>query len=149
MAEQLNMPWPQDTDVLVLPGVPGRMEQLSTGEEAYPSETSDVVKLLSEHGLRVCYATASDRRARVAYKSADLWFPVLVFSQQALASGAGQILASIVLDRIGATLPGRARLHVKLGKLQHDRTSVEWFEADGPADQVLAAIREAFGRGSS
>lgn len=144
MTEQLTAPWPQDADVLVLPGVPGRNGQLGTEEEVYPSVTSDVVKLLAEKGLQVRYAASGARRALVAYKSADIWFPILVFTQQALANGVGQIIASIVLELIGATQPSRAKLHVKLGKLEHDRTSVKWFEADGPADDVIAAIREAF-----
>lgn len=138
--------WPEDTDVLVVPGIPGKFTHLDTGEAAYPSETSDIVKLLQENGLSVRYA--EPRGARVGFKGADWWVPILIFAREALANGAGEILATVLRERIGLPRLPRTKLHVRLGRRDADG-SVRWFEASGAAQDVLTAMTGFLGDGDA
>ena len=67
----------------VLPGIPGQLERLETGEGAYPSTTTDFVKLLREAGLTVEFVEGPEQRRvrpRTAAPSESL--PVLLTSNR-------------------------------------------------------------------
>jgi len=114
------------------------------GKVPVPSETTDIVKLLREAGLRVEHSVPSDRRVQVGRWSADFLLPILMFAQQALANGAGNLLADAIRQRLHTMLPGQ-RLHVRVAKVRTDDMDADWFEGDGPAEDVIEAMRHAIG----
>jgi hypothetical protein len=137
--------WPAGTDVLVLGGLPtGDPEGLDEGQVPLPEDTTNVVKLLREQGLAVVHAVAADRRVEVGRWSADYLMPILMFAQEAIAGGAGNILASIILERMRHLAPG-AQLHVRVAKVRTKDMQADWFEADGPPDKVIEALQHGFG----
>ena len=130
--------------MLVLGGLPtGAPEGLEEGEIPIPDDTTNVVKLLRAEGLKVGHAVPVEQRVQVGRWSADYLVPILMFAQQALASGAGDILAAIILDRVRHLHPG-AQVHLRVARVRTEDMEAEWFEADGPADKVIEALR-AFG----
>lgn len=130
----------QSSQVLVLPGVPGYAEEVDD-VGAYPSTTTDVMKVLREAGLAVEYRDPPNERKQVSLFGIDIWMPVLQFTQDALASGAGDLLASAIRGLFGRRSVSDGTLHVRFGREDSDG-NVEWFEADGPGDNVLDAARE-------
>jgi hypothetical protein len=143
MDEELLKSWPSGLDVVVLPGFPRGADPpgLPEGESPYPDTTADFLKLLRERGLSVDYAQPHEKRAVVAQWSDDFIAPVLAFTAQALASGAGELLADIVRNRIDSLRLTTTKLRVKVGR--HDEKTGEtfWFDGEGPADQVLEAMK--------
>ncbi len=137
--------WPADLDAIVLPGLPDReVEGLQSGELAFPATSSDVIKLLGESGLRVDYeSSAQGRQAFISQWSAEFLLPILAFTMDALANGAGDLLADIIRNRIGFNRLRRTRLRVKVAKVNRQDMSATWFEGDGNADEVLEAMRRA------
>jgi hypothetical protein len=105
-----------------------------------PSETLDIVKILREGGLSIDFAVSREDRVEVSINAAELWAPIIVFTTEALASGAGQLFASAIRDRVGLDRIGRAVLHVKTGRLETKNAEVEWFEGHGNGEDVLQAL---------
>jgi hypothetical protein len=128
-------------DVLVLPGIPGNRERLDDGRGAYPDTTVDVVKLLREQGISVDYAEAADQRAELTYKADDVWLPVLLWTSDALANGAGSLFADMIIQLLGQRRAERKVLHVKTEVETRDGEKRK-FEGDGPGADVLKALRE-------
>jgi hypothetical protein len=127
--------------ILVLPRVPGKRERLEDGRGAYPSTTIDVIKLFREEGIRVDQAESDDRRAELTYHGAEVWLPVVLWTSDALANGAGSLFAHVIIQLLGQREAERSVLHVKFGR--KTRTGDErWFEAHGPGKDVINALRE-------
>ena len=121
----------------MLPGIPGKRERLEDGRGAYPSTTVDVMKLLEEQGLGVSHVESDERRAELTYHAADVWLPVLMWTSDALANGAGSLFAHVIIQLLGQQQAEQSVLHVKCGR-QGDNY---WFEAHGPGRDVLKALR--------
>jgi hypothetical protein len=138
MSESKDRSGPGRADVVVLPGIPGKREHLEDGRGAYPTTTVDVMKLLEEQGLRVSHAEPEERRAELTYHAADVWLPVLLWTSDALANGAGSLFAHVIIQLLGQRQAERSVLHVKCGRQGDSR----WFEAHGPGRDVLKALRE-------
>lgn len=136
MAEGQKQP-----DVLVLPGIPGKRERLDDGRGAYPSTAVDIMKLLREQRVTVDYTEPGDRRAELTYHAADVWLPVLLWTADALANGAGSLFAHAIIQLLGPRRAERSVLHVKCGR-QTREGDIRWFEAHGPGADVLKALRE-------
>jgi hypothetical protein len=128
-------------DVLVLPGVPGKRERLEDGRGAYPSTTIDVIKLLREEGIRVDRAEPDDQQAELTYHGAEVWLPVLLWTSDALANGAGSLFAHLIIQLLGQREAERSVLHVKCGR-KSGTGDERWFEAHGPGTDVIKALRE-------
>jgi Flp pilus assembly protein TadD len=128
-------------NVLVLPGIPGKNERLDDGRGAYPASTVDIMKLLREQGVTVDYAEPADRRAELTYHAADVWLPVLLWTADALANGAGSLFAHVILQLLGPRRAERSVLHVKCGR-QTREGDIRWFEAHGPGADLLKALRK-------
>lgn len=128
------------SQVVVLSGVPGYADEVD-GVGAYPSSTTDVMKVLREAGLSVEYRDPPNERKQVSLFGIDIWIPVLQFTQDALASGAGDLLAASIRTLFGRQSVSDGTLHVKFGREDGDG-QVEWFEATGPGDEVLDAARQ-------
>ena len=132
---------PASVDVLVMPGVPGKRDRVEDGRGAYPSTAADVMKLLREEGVRVDYAESDDRRAELTYHGAEIWLPVLLWTSDSLANGAGSLFAHVIIQFLGEKEAERSVLHVKCGR-QSGAGDKQWFEAHGPGKDVLKALRE-------
>lgn len=130
---------PEGLDALVLPGMPGRPSPGGV-ESPYPDLTTDIVKLLREQGLSVDYAQAREQRQTVTLKAAEFWVPILVFTADAAANGAGALLAQSIMALLGKAQSRRQLLHVRCG-YQTDKET-RWFQGDGPPDDVLKALRQ-------
>jgi hypothetical protein len=130
---------PEGVDVLVLPGIPGNIDRFDDGRGAYPGTTADVVKLLRAEGLTTDYAEPRADRADYALKAADVWLPILAFTADALSNGAGDLLAGAVRALLGHRGSKSAVIHLRVGRSQGQ--SVDWFEADGPAEGVIESFR--------
>ena len=128
-------------DVLVLPGIPGKRERLDDGRGAYPASTVDIIKLLREKGVTVDYVEPPDRRAELTYHAADIWLPVLLWTSDAIANGAGSLFAHAIIQLLGPRRAERSVLHVRCGR-QTGEGDIRWFEADGPGADVLKVLRE-------
>lgn len=129
------------TDVLVLPGIPGNRGRLDDGRGAYPDTTVDIVKLLRERGISVDYVEAANRRAELTYKADDVWLPVLLWTSDALANGAGSLFAEVIIQLLGQRRAERKVLHVKTEVETRDGEKRK-FEGDGPGADVIKALRE-------
>ena len=128
-------------DVVVLPGVPGKVERLDDGRGAYPASTVDIMKLLREQGLAVEYVESPNRRAELTYHAADIWLPVLLWTSDAVANGAGSLFSHVIIQLFGQRRAERSILHIRCGR-QTAEGDIRWFEADGPGSEVLKALRE-------
>jgi len=137
---ELRGEWPERLDVLVLPGIPGKDVKVGTGELPYPTTTTDVIKVLRERGLKIDYHTPDAKRVGVGYKAADWWGPIMVITQ----STVGSLIADAIWELIGAARAKNSMIHLKVGKATKGGTTVEWFEADGPAGEVVEAMRHFF-----
>lgn len=132
--------WPEGTDALVVPGLPGRAGDPEAAENAiYPSSTIDVIKLLREQGIAVDYAAVDKPRAELALKAAELWVPLIIFARDVLADGGAHVLVDVVWDRLHGRNHGKSILHLKVGSRDADG-QVVWFESHGHADDVLDAF---------
>jgi hypothetical protein len=132
--------WPEQVDVLILPGLPGRVSSPQVGGTAvYPTMTIDVMKLLREEGLRVEYAPTDEPRAELALKAAEHWVPVVLFAREVLVDGGAHAFVEVIWDRIRGRRNAKSILHLKAGRRDGDG-AVEWFESDGRADDVLEAF---------
>lgn len=134
-------------DVLFVAGIPGwaadQIEKVFGQERPFPEETPEIEKLLHEQGVRTDYLAGEREQALVGFKSADFLAPIMVVTHEAAISGAGAILASVIMERVRQLGFRRSRLHVKVGKMDSGQLNVEWFEASGDAEDVLQAMREA------
>lgn len=130
-----------DLDVVILPGIPETgIERLEDGRWAYPGTAPDASKLLREHGLNVGWAHPKDQRATVEHKALEIWLPVLLFLRDAVASGAGEVVASLVLGLAGSKQAAEdARLHVEFKVKRGD--GVKTFKASGRGRDVLKAMK--------
>lgn len=128
------VPWPDGVDAYVLPGVPGN-EGFSTkeGREGYPSEVTDIVKIMRGGGARVAKPDAPI----ASFKDVDYVTPILIFLSSALANGVGNLFADAVRERIDAWRS--RRMHTKFG-ITYGDGKVRWFEGEGPANEVLEAM---------
>jgi len=120
-------------DGWIVKGVAGR------GGEDYAGDTDDIIKILAEGGIHVDYEDIGDH-AYLLLKSADWWGPILVFTQVALANGAGGVLALAIWELIGRR--SDTRLHIDVGSKQSEVEDVIWFRGDGRAEDVIAALKE-------
>jgi hypothetical protein len=149
VVDERDPEWPGTADLAVAPGIPGQDIDLGSEEQPYPEDTTDVIKMLREKGLRVSYLDSESRRALVAHKAADYWAPIIAFTASALANGAGTILAQVLMSRIGLARLETTRLRVKVGRRSDQDGTIEWFEADGPAAEVIEAMQVALKDGSN
>lgn len=123
---------PEGADGLVIAGVAGQ------GGQEYAADTDDIIKILAESKITLVYDREGDRD-RLVLKSADWWGPILIFGQQALAGGLGNILANAVWELIGKRR--HTRIHLDVGSARTTDGEVVWFKGDGPAPDVLEALR--------
>lgn len=128
--------------VMVLPGIPGQMERLETGQGAYPSTTTDLVKLLCEAGLTVEYAEEREDRRQISYHAAVIIIPILLFAQGVVWAVAADLIADAIRGLFSRDRIKKGRLRVKVGRRGADGEA-HWFEADGNAEDVLQAMRDA------
>ena len=140
--ERDDHPTTETLDVLIMPGVPGIMERLDSGEGTYPVTTTDVVKLLQEIGLQVGYSEAREQRTQIGHNAADIWLPVILFLQQTSWDVAVSYVTTVVTGLIGVPETSKRRLHVKVGLRSADGIE-RFFEGSGKARNVLAAMRQA------
>jgi len=134
--------WPDGADAIVLPGIPG-VEPPSAKEDIYPSETIDLMKILREGGLRVEYLDPERERAEVAYRGyADYITPVLIFTQDALANGAGDLLAAAIRERASSFRRSERKARMKVGKIKSPNLTVKWLDWEGPADEAVKALNK-------
>ncbi len=129
---------PDNVDCLVLPGVPGRWDRSEDGSALHPGPTLDVVKLLRTEGLSVEFSEPPESRRELLLKSEEIWLPILAFTTDAVANGAGSLLAHAVIQRFGRKRAEKARLHVRCAAVSG--TDQAWFEAEGAGDEVLQAL---------
>jgi len=132
--------WPEGVSALVVPGAPGKEVAIPDGRVPFPTETADIVKMLREGGLDVAFAVPREERAEVSFNAAEFWAPILIFTSDALANGAGELLADAIRQRIGLDRIGRALLHVKIGRLKTETVELTWFETHGEGEDVLRAV---------
>jgi hypothetical protein len=142
MTEEQAQQGHDKAQVSVLPGIPGQMERLETGEGAYPSTTTDFVKLLREAGLTVEFVEEPDERREVSYQFADILIPTLLFIHDVGWAVAVDYLTGAIRELFGGDRLKKSDLHVKFGKRSADGEA-RWFEADGKAEDVFKAMREA------
>lgn len=140
MDAEFSFPWPDDVDVLVLAGGPGNGSGLGPGRRSYPTCTSDVIKILAEGGVKASYAEPVDSRATVSAKAAEFWCPVLLFTREALASGAGNLLSAAITELIGARGIKRSELRLKVGESETRQGNSRWFEGEGNAEDVIQSF---------
>jgi hypothetical protein len=134
--------WPDEVDAIVLPGIPG-VEAPFAKEDLYPSESIELIKILRESGLRVQYLDPRRQRAEVAYRGyADYITPILIFTQDALANGAGDLLAAAIRERTSSFRSSERKARMKVGKVESPDLTVKWLEWDGPADEAIKALDE-------
>jgi hypothetical protein len=139
--------WPAGVDCLVLPGVPRGESRLADGRGAYPDCTTDLVKLLREQGLQVGFAQERSKRALTGRKSEELLMPILVFARDALANGAGSLLAAAIADYVGRSRLTSTRLQARIGRVKTEVGEAEFADFDGNGEYVVKAI-EAYLDGS-
>jgi len=131
-------------DAVVVPGVPGHGAEF--GPKTYPAETSDFIKVMRECGLRVDYADRNRPRQRVAQKSIEVWLPQLLFTT--VGTGAGNLLSQAIVMFIGTNRLAKAEAHARWGRrLMPDGTREEWFEFDGPGDELIEWAKEILNGG--
>ncbi|WP_431896331.1 hypothetical protein [Micromonospora haikouensis] len=127
-------------EVQVRAGVPGTgVYQLEDGRYAYPTMTTDVVKLLKSHGFTVTYDHERQERVLVSHNAADAWLPVLVFAQSVLANIPANIISTIIMQYFGEMAFKKTNLHVKFAVTAPDGSEKN-FEAHGPGQEVVEAI---------
>jgi hypothetical protein len=114
---------------------------LDDGRGAYPTSTVDIMKLLREQKFAVEFVEPPNRRAELTYHAADIWLPVLLWTSDAVANGAGSLFAHAIIQLFGQRRAERSVLHVRCGR-QTTEGDIRWFEADGPGSEVLKALRE-------
>lgn len=134
--------WPEFEGVLVVAGLPGWSQAGTTDQVSnpYPETTTDVVKLVREQGLTVQYAVPREDRQTVSLNAAEYWLPVLVFAYDVGTNLVAGYFTGVITQLLGS-LPKRSdRLHVRFGRETTDG-AVEYFEAHGPAPDVVKAIK--------
>jgi hypothetical protein len=137
---ELQGEWPEGLDVLVLPGIPGKDVKVGTGELPYPTTTTDVIKVIRERGLKIDYHTPDAKHVWVGYKAGDWWGPIMVIAEGTV----GSLIAAAIWELVGAARAKKLRIHLKVGKATKGGTTVKWFEAHGPAGEVVEAMRQFF-----
>ncbi len=115
------------------------VERLNNGQYAYPSTTTDIVKLLKANGFEISYDHDRHDRVEVSYNAADAWLPVLAFTQSVLANIPANILSTIIMQYFGAGRQTQKNLHVKFIVTTPDGGEKN-FEAHGPGQEVVEAI---------
>jgi hypothetical protein len=118
-------------------------EAATADEKAlYPIASPALAKRLRESGLEVEFADAKEQRAYLELRAADLILPILVFTSQALASGAGDLLAGAVREMFGKTRgSSRGRLVLQVGREDTPSGQTLWFKGSGSQDDVLKAFK--------
>lgn len=135
-----------EASILIVPGLPDyRVPESDMA--LYPTNVVDLMKIAREAGFPIEYADDGNR-AYVGLKAAEIWMPIIVFLNNAMAAGFGVIVGDWLRGSIGHVSEGRAktRLHVKVGKKQTDGEIVEWMTANGDADEVLEALETFLNR---
>ncbi len=130
-----------DVDVVILPGIPYTgIDRLDDGRWAYPGTAPDVLKLLREQGLAVGWAYPRDQRGTVEHKAFEVWLPVLMFVRDVFASGAGEVVATMIIGLLGSKqAAGDATLHVEFKVKRGDDLTT--FKASGRGRDVLKAMK--------
>ena len=123
-----------------MPGLPDYAVPVRD-EALYPPSATDLMKLARAAGVAVEYADDGER-AYVGLKAAEVWMPIIVFMNNAMAAGLGVVIGDWFRELLGTVRDGRLRLHVKVGKEEADGKTVEWMTAHGEAEEVLASIRQ-------
>lgn len=126
-------------DAVLVPGVPSARVP-ERDEAIYPASAPDIRKILVEAGFDATWADEQPR-GYLDLKAAEVWLPIIVFLNNALANGLGGVLTAAFLQYVGGARAGATRLHVKVGRVrQDDGTEVDWLEADGDAASTLEAV---------
>lgn len=130
-------------DAVIVPGIPGfEIEALDVEGPAFPSSTTDLMKVLREQGLHVEFEDPDSPHPLVSHKAADWWIPIMVFIiETGVASTAGNLLSHAIISLLGAKKAESSVLHVKVGVVQAGRDKIEWFEGHGKGADVLKALR--------
>lgn len=148
-------PFPENVDVLVLPGFPDREVALNEAGNPYPSTTIDVVKRLRQLGLTVEFTESREQRLEVALKASELWIPVLQVAQQVFINlGVWQLIKAFELRSTarsasaGEDIAGESDraeaplLHVRMAVVREDGRETRWIEVDGSPDDVVRVIAQ-------
>lgn len=132
----------KDLDAVIVPGIPGMaVETLDVEGPAFPSTTTDVLKVLREQGLRVEYVDPSGPHPLISHKAADWWVPIVVFIQTGAATTVGNLLSHAIITLLGPKRAESSVLHVKVGVVHAGQDRIEWFEGHGKGADVLKALR--------
>jgi hypothetical protein len=128
---------PPDADGVIVKGISGR------SENAYSADTDDLIKILAEGGVSVKYAYEDDNtRERLLLKGAvDWWGPIVVFTTNALANGAGSLLANAVWELVGERHNRKTTVHLDVGRIRDTDGETVWFHGEGSPKDVVDALR--------
>lgn len=129
-------------DAVIMPGIPGMSAAaLGLDGSAFPSSTTDVMKILREQGLKVEFEARDGAHPLVSHKAADWWVPITVFIQTSTGTAAGNLLSQAIMSLIGHRRADSSVLHVKMGIVKEGGDKIEWFEGHGKGSDVLKALR--------
>ncbi|WP_157062967.1 hypothetical protein [Actinopolyspora mortivallis] len=127
-----------------LPGIPGGSAEPATNP--YPDTALDLMKVMRTHGADVDYSHPPEDRADVAYRSADVWLPVMAFLGSSGLSVGLNILASSIYDLwVRHRQPDRPNPNLHIELQYNDATGERQVRLDGSPDHVIQAIREMSG----
>ena len=135
---------PAGGQVLICAGVPGKPELAVERGKPYPNTTTDVAKLLAEHGFNVEFEDERNQRSYVSFYAAEIWLPILDFGIQIIAGGLGNLLGDLLHALLGSDSSEKTILHVEF-RVKSRKGNKKVFKASGKADDVLKAI-ETFER---
>lgn len=129
--------WEED-DIVVVPGLPGRLSLPEGDRPTYPGLTLAFVKINRAAGLSIRLATEDKRE--VSHHAADVWLPILNVGLQVLVGGAGSILAEMLI-RVFDSLPRRKTIAHIEWYVQAPDGSVHEFRYDGDSETAVEAAR--------
>jgi hypothetical protein len=134
--EESSPSWPENADVLILPGL-----GLDSSSNHYPEETTRPVVDRLESRFDVRFATGS--RPAALYSPWEILMPIIAFTVEALANGAGDLFADAIRSQFPQGLRRSQRMIIKAGRVDTAKGTVRWFEGEGPPDKLVAAMKRA------
>jgi len=127
--------------VLIRAGIPDMgIEELESGNFAYPVTTTDFAKILRENGFDVSYDHPREKRLPVSLNAAETWLPILVFAADVLKDVPSNLIASMILNYFAPKGGIESKhIHVEIHVVRPDGTEGE-FKGSGHGPEVVKSI---------
>jgi len=128
--------WPTGLDLAILPGIGAEPRD----GDAFAPAAQSLLDEAQAAGYRASFI-GGDSSYVYMRKSADWWGPVVILGLQWLQEVGIAVFADVIVRAMSKTRDvSNTRAVVRVGRYSDETAQIDWFDFDGPADQLPNAL---------